>query len=564
MNLRRSLTVVFDLLIVYLLLAVRWSAQPHGLPELSTQDFSGLPSWWWSYGSLHDWLLVGPDAGNWAANAQNWIDGNVLDSHRLPTYTIISAWFGGWFGDVVFGGHMANHIISALTCLVAYGIGTSTSNRAVGVGAAFLTAWSPELVNNQLLYGVDPTLQLFVAILCLTTWLAVSNSSRWWLVLVGVSIGLVSATHYLGLLFIPIPIFLIFVCRGATPRYTDPGWKLRAFHSILPLLVGLVAWKIVVSPWPDLSFRMIASVFTQGVAGSDGRVVGPQQMEQATAAQLVFSNLSTAPGLAVQRGLRSLSVGVLPWSLLVGVFWLGVASPFIRKSDVKGWNWQSGVLLLSFLVPLVALEASRAPDRYALFSRPIIFVVVIRGVWSVGNAAVRVCYFALDRTLNKKVELVFSTILIGSLLFALQPLLTSRWSLTPPTDEGLAERSIATRISNEMPNALGVVTSSQSIPFYSGIEACPQSQCMPGGPQQNSQCIERMLSQCEGSGPIPYLVIESLNSGLGNQPLTELDTEIASEFTVAGVARARNYTVTLYGLDRAKLRALQQRLASQM
>ena len=175
MKLSPILTLVFDLLVVWALFAIRWEAQPHGVPDSSLQVATDLPSWWWSYGSLHDWLLVGPDAGNWAANAQNWIDGAALDSHRLPTYTVIAAWFGGWFGDVVFGGHMANHLISALTCVVAYAIGTSTTNRAVGLGAALLTAWSPELVNNQLLYGVDPSLQLLVAILCLSTWLAVSR-----------------------------------------------------------------------------------------------------------------------------------------------------------------------------------------------------------------------------------------------------------------------------------------------------------------------------------------------------------------------------------------------------
>ena len=557
------IALVFDLLVVCALFAVRWQAQPHGLPDTPIQAVSELPNWWWSIGSLHDWLLVGPDAGNWATNAQNWIDGQVLDSHRLPIYTVISAWFGGWFGDVVFGGHMANHIVSLLTCVVAYAIGTTTTNRAVGLGAALLTAWSPELVNNQLLYGVDPSLQLFVAALCLSTWLAVSKESVWWTILAGVLVGLLSATHYLGLLFVPIPLLLLLVCRGATPNYADPGWKLRAMRSVLLLAVGFVVWKLVTSPWPDLSLAMVASVFTQGVAGSDGRVVGPAQMEQATAAQLVMSNLSTAPGLAVQRGLRSLSVGILPWWGLLGLFWLGIASPFTRKVGVKGWNWQSGALLLSFLVPLVALEASRAPDRYALFSRPIIFVVVLRGLWNVGPAVVRLYCFARDKTAHKRASQLFSVALVGLFLIAMREPLISRWSLTPPTDEGLAERSIAVEISQTMPYALGVVTTSQSVPFYAGVEACPQAQCMAGGPQQNAQCIGLMLSECGGSGPIPYLVIESLNVGLGNQPLTELDTVLASEFVPLHVSRARNYSVTLYGLERAKLREIEQALSAQ-
>jgi len=259
--------------------------------------------------------------------------------------------------------------------------------------------------------------------------------------------------------------------------------------------------------------------------------------------------------------LRSLTVGVLPWGALLGLFWLGVTSPWAKRGESRSWDWQSGALLVCFLAPLVALEASRAPDRYALFSRPIIFVIVIRGLWNTGLGVVKLYGFARGQGPYVRVGPIVSTVMVGGLLFAMQTPLQSRWSLTPPTDEGLAERSVAEAISRFMPNAEGVVTTSQSIPFYAGIPACPQAQCLPGGPQQNAQCIERMLSECSGSGPIPYLIIESLNVGLGNQPLTELDTALSVDFSPVDTVRTRNYTVTLYGLDRVKLRRLQQSLS---
>ena len=74
-GLKRLLGGLLDVAICGVLLAVRWSAGVREVPDASLEMAADLPSWWWRFGSIHDWILVGPDAGNWAANAQAWVEG---------------------------------------------------------------------------------------------------------------------------------------------------------------------------------------------------------------------------------------------------------------------------------------------------------------------------------------------------------------------------------------------------------------------------------------------------------------------------------------------------------
>ena len=560
-----AITVVVSIVVAWLVISIRKSAQLLGPTEEYAAIAATLPEWWWSHGNLHDWLLVGPDAGNWAANARAWMEGSSLDSHRLPAYTALAATAGERFGDVVFGGHMVNHYISCATALVALAIGVAAGGVAVGAGAALLTALSPELVNNQLLYGVDPTFQFAAALLALSTLLAVRAPAKspWALILslaVGCCAGLAAATHYLGLVFAPVALVTLTLLRPLGGR--------RWIGLALALAATAGLWVFATSRYSDLTITQIFSIFTQGVAGSDGRVTGPAHMSDGQAAGIVAANLWSAPGLAIQRGLRSLAVGLIPWSLLMGLFWVGLAdlrgltpgAPF-RPRDVR---WRAGLTLLFILTPLIALEAARAPDRYALFSRPLIFVVVVNGIGNVARAAALV----ISRLggLRKAGGLLGHALSAAAILWyvaAMRPPFEQRWELRPPLGEGMVDREISVAISSALPSSRGVVTTSQAIPFYTGMPACPTSQCLPGGPQQNAQCIYRILRECSGSGPIPYLVVSSLNAGLGNQPLTELDTLIGERFETLSTARTRNYSVTAYALERPALRQLGEELASQ-
>ena len=367
----------FDIALVFVLLSIRWDAVVRGDPELEAT--LNLPSWWWSWGNLQDWLLIGPDAGNWAANAEAWREGTSLDSHRLPVYSMLTAWFSGFFGDIVFAGHQVNHLLSALLGLLAYTIGRLTSGRAVAVGAGVLTAWSPELVNNQLLFGVDPALQFSALVLALSTLLALQKGTWPWVVGAGVCLAWAMATHYLLMLFVPVSAACFLLMRQP--------FLLRIRYMLAFLLIGWLGFQFFARDYDDLSVGMVLNVFTEGVAGSDGRVIAEGPMGSETATGIVMQNLPTAPRLAVQRGLRSMKVEGVPWVLLLTLFWVGLIGWGLRPRERFQIDWRISLFFLAFLSPLIGLEASRAPDRYALFSRPLFFLVVARGIVSVAYMA---------------------------------------------------------------------------------------------------------------------------------------------------------------------------------
>ncbi len=531
-----------DLAVIAGLLTIRWGALVRGAPDAGLELAAGLPEWWWSVGSLHDWLLSGPDAGNWAANAQAFLDGEPLDVHRMPVYTYLAALGGRWTGDVVFGGHLVNHLSSALVPVVAYVLGALTSRRSVGLGAALLLAWSPELVNNQLHYGVDPSLQLSVVVLGLCSWLAIDRG--WgWSAAAGVAAGIAAGSHYLGLLFVPLAVLLPLAARRP--------WRVRWLGPVVVAGGCAVTWAVLTAPYEGLELSGALSVYAEGVAGSDGRTSGgPLSWSEAVA--LVWSRAHNAPALAVQRGLRGLNLVSVPWGLLVVVFYLGLFAPGLRRDPVArwDWDWRPTLLLLGFLVPLMALEAARAPDRYALFSRPFLFLAVIRGV------VTPVVW--LERWLRGRVERwpvgVLGWVAVVGVAALYRGPLVSNWTLSPPTDKGLLEREVAAAVLERFGPGGDIVTPSQAVPFLTGREACPGSPCPRGGGADLARCIDLVLRQCSGSGELPYLVTASQASGIGDQPMPDLDALVARRFERVGLFRSPEVAIRVYAVDREELR----------
>ncbi len=533
-----------DLAVVASLLAIRWSAQHTGAPDAEVLGYGDLPAWYWEVGSLHDILLAGPDAGNWAANARAWLEGEPLDVHRMPMYTYLAALGGKWTGDVVFGGHLVNHLLSALVPLVTYVLGRATSTRAVGLGAALLIAWSPELVNNKLHYGVDPTLQLSVVVLGLSTWLAMTRG--WiWAVVAGAAAGVAAGSHYLGLLFPVLPAVLVLL----NPR----PWKVRWLGPVVVAGACTLTWQLLTAPYEGMTVASVASVYAEGVAGSDGRTSGgPLSFQEAAA--LVWSRAHNAPALAVQRGLRWLNLSAVPWGALVGLFYLGVLAPGLRR-DVGwrwGWDWRSAALLIGFMGPLVALEAARAPDRYALFSRPFLVLAVVRGVATPAGWGER----WLRGRVGRWPPGVLAFGLVAGLAALYQGPFTALWTLSPPVEKGLMERRAGQAVLDEFGPGGSVVTPTQAVPFLSRRESCPGTPCARGGGQELKQCIARVLQSCPGEGPLPYLVTQSETAGIGDQPMPDLDALVAENFERIGVYKAREATMTLYRVDRVALNRL--------
>lgn len=541
---RRVLSAGVDVAAVLLLLSIRWSAQHRGAPDAALVGLGELPGWWWQVGTLHDWLLVGPDAGNWAANARAWLEGAPLDVHRMPVYTYLAGFGGRWTGDVVFGGHLMNHGLSAVVPLVTYGLGRLTSTRAVGLGAALLVAWSPELVNNKLHYGVDPTLQLSVALLGLATWLAMTRGWAW-AVVAGLAAGVTAGSHYLGLLF-PV-LAVVFVLANPRP------WRVRWLGPVVVAAGCALSWQLLTAPYEGLGVADALSVYAEGVAGSDGRNEGGP-LSMAEAAAVVWSRAHNAPALAVQRGLRGLNLSAVPWGLLVACFYLGVFAPGLRRSPVHrwGWDWRPTLLLVGFLAPLMALEAARAPDRYALFSRPFLFLAVVRGLVTPAAWVERWLRGRLARWPTG----LLGFVLVAGLAGLYQGPFTALWTASPPTEKGLMERRTGDAVLAQFGPGGSVVTPSQAIPYLSRRTSCPGTPCARGAGGELSQCIALVVRQCGGTGPLPYLVTRSETAGIGDQPMPDLDALVAEHFERLGVFSSREATMTLYSVDRAALQAL--------
>ena len=96
--LRRALGWGFDLGALALAVSVRLRAWPRHAPQRGAP--SDIPEAWWEWGTLHDTILAGPDAGAWAANVRALVQGAPLDTHRLPTFTYLAGWMTRAFDDV--------------------------------------------------------------------------------------------------------------------------------------------------------------------------------------------------------------------------------------------------------------------------------------------------------------------------------------------------------------------------------------------------------------------------------------------------------------------------------
>ena len=534
-GLKRLLGGLLDVAICGVLLAVRWSAGVREVPDASLEMAADLPSWWWRFGSIHDWILVGPDAGNWAANAQAWVEGGALDPHRLPAYTVATAWMSAVFEDVVVAGHMVTHFVSALNCLLAYCLVRWVAGRGVALAVGLLCAYSPELVNNQLFYGVDPLLQAMPLLLAMAAWHGMKDRA-WAVVAVGAASGVALGTHFLSLFFPPVALGLLL--------FSAPGGARRAGALVLGCVVTAVTCKVMLWRYDGVDLGFVVSIYTAGVGGTP-------DLGAADSMGLVISRIGSAPGLAIQRGLRSLKVEGMPWLLLVGLFWLGVAGPGVRGHGETSWNWRSGFLLVAFLLPLVPLEAARAPDRYALYSRPFFFALVFRGAMSVGSLLHAGVWKITGRALGPAWS--WGLVPVAVLLAGYPQAYQARWNLRPPLEEGLHAREAAHELGVAFPDARSVVTTSQSIPFHAGLAACPRSQCSQGGRQALLSCLSVISRECKGAGPIPYLLWRDRTAGVGDAANPDLDTWVQANGTQQAILRTQQGGLEIWSLDRQAL-----------
>ncbi len=515
-----------------------------GQSEPAILGLDWVPQDQWTWGAPGDFVLFGPDAGNWAANARALMEGGEPDINRLPVFGLLTWLVSAWRDvDVVFGGHLVNHLAGLALGCVVYFLGRELGGRGVGLGAGLLTAASPWLIQAASLYGVDPSFGLTTALLFVATWLGVSRG--WWAVpLTGLAIGLVMATHYLGILF-PIPCALALALA-------EGDWKRRFGAPIMALATGWLSFRALMWRYPAIGLDQIASVYSTGAAsGLDDQSVEASSFG-ANALSIVGEALSSGLTLAVQQSLAPLRDAGLPWGPCLLLFWVGLVGfglPPQRRS-ARRWavDWRTGLLLLALMAPLALLEAVRAPQRYRYYAQPLVFITVLRGLASV--------LVTLERALSHKLPATWPRWPLG--LLAIVPVCWLGWALAEggmrpqwtrgaPADQGLHERLIGELVLSEFGAGGGIVTNSQVAAFHA-----ERSRCSGPAPGQATpaEAISQLRQRCLGRGALPYLVGVRSIDGYADITDEALDAYVAETFEAVGSVRGKDTTTTVYRIPR--------------
>ncbi len=525
-----------DALAVTWVLWLRWLAWPVGQSDPVSRGLQDIPASAWQWGGPGDFVLHGPDAGNWAANAQAWIQGAPLDPNRLPVYTALTALLAPG-GDVVWGGHLVNHGAGALACVALYWLGVQTSGRGAALGAAVWMAVFPSLVESQALYGVDPVFgAVFLATVASAWWATKGHALR--AIAPGILMGLLVGTHFLGLAFPVVLAIGMLQAKG--------DWKRRILPALGALLLSVVVLKLLLSPYESLGLSHILAVYSEGVANptSSASVIEP-----------LSQRLLTAPMLAVQRGLAPFRDSGLPWWSLVLMLWAGVVGWGLPGGDKSPWDWRAGLWLLVLCGPLILLEATRAPERYRDFLRPLVILLVMRGLASPAAAIEQ----ALRKKLPKWPLGVLPLVLCAGVAWLTLQGFVNRWPPKMPIENALHTRATGLAIAElslAEPGVQSVVNTQQVVGFYARVDSCPSNYCSPD-PSSLAACKSLVLGQCAGD-PIA-VVVELQNGGPWDQsPNRVFDAWVEEHHSpvqrISGFEAGRESTI--YLLSRVEIAAV--------
>lgn len=545
--------VGLDVLLVLAVLIIRWHAQPGAVPDPnSVPGIGDLPAWYWEVGWLGDWMLFpGPDAGNWAINIQTWIDGGILDHNRPPLYTILTGLATPAVGDLVFAGHMVNHLLSLLFCFLAYAFGRATSGRGAAMGAALLVALSPDLVMNKGFFGVDPILRFTVLLLAVTTWWAANG--RWWrLIVTGLAAGLTAGAHFISMAFV-LPAAMLLVLSDPPVSTRLWKWLQRLLGPALVLGIGYLIWRLMMISYPPLELWQVSDIYSEGIATYSGQ--HHQDVLSITdAVGMALSKLSGALGIAAQQGLKPLDVLPFQWPVLLALCLLGIVGPGLRPRPCSrlGWDWRPALWLLLFLTPLVGLAATQSPKRYFLYSIPFVFLAAMRGMASLAAGVDYLATKKIPRWPRGVVAIVaclLAAVWIGSAF-------TQYWNLYSPMDRARYNHQVAAAVKKHFGKGECIVTRSQEVLFLSGRPGCPTAPCAQYVTRKLLPCVNFILKQCTEDEYIPYVLKESRFSGPGDRPNEAMEALVRKNFKAVASVRYQDTTSRIYRMKREVLEDL--------
>ena len=471
-----------------------------GLTVWPMEGDPSLPFW----AGPSDPLLEGPDSGAWAANVLAWTKGqyHFLEAQRMPSFVLFSGLAFSWTGSIALAGHLVNHLAHLLTPLLVYGIGRLMGSRSVGLGAGLMVAVCPFLVQASWRFGVDPTVAFVIPLSLFSALLA----ARYWWVgpMAGASAALAMAAHFTTLFHgIPPAVAILLFSKGWSHRW-------RAFVGYC---VGLfVTWKLLFQTFNWGGLSILNEAVPEGIQKGAVTEADPDASVWSGPIQILQENLSGSVLDSVQMVVGAFRNPTLSWGLLIAVAWIGILGPGLgRVGDRTGLrrmlalvDWKGGVVLLLALGPLPVLAAAQAEERYTYNFLPIVALFLARGM--VGPCLL------VDR-LILRFWTRWRAGVVGLLLVAFVG--RSYWGASvwkhkplPPPMSARAGWIIGSAIADEFEEIEGVVCSFREAIPYTGGRYCPRTRC-PTVVNREAfwNCLQIMDEECDGEGPLPYVVM---------------------------------------------------------
>jgi len=488
-----------------LLAVLVWVAQAYWLrdPAQQTLIFEGMdpPSW----GTLHDLLMTGPDAGEWARNALHVHHGRygLVDPHRMPTWLGLTALAMGGTSSVVTAGHLVNHLLHPALMLVLYVLGRVGGGRGAGLLAAALGGLLPHVIADSRTFGIDVLVATAIPASLLGGLLA---ARWWWLAPVGGAVAaLASLSHFTTLPYVA-PALVLVLLRG------PPSWWRR------PLAVAgfaLGAWATV---WfiyqhvPIPSRTVLLNSLGEGIAPSQSK----QMQDQLAVSVALLQGAGPADlEAAVAAGVKGVRPAWLPWGLAVLGVWLGVLGAGLGPAAPDGagrlrraWHRLDlglGVPLLCCLAPLPVMIAVGAPTRYMDNLLGVVAVLMGRGLVS----PLALADLGVRRWWSRWPAGLVAVALGAGALWqadeAAQP-----WQRgAMPNQEGVLHARLAWLLKQKLPAGSGVSCSARAALVMSEMALCPKTACPLGGSETHFwSCLQVLNRECAGDAPLGWVTTD--------------------------------------------------------
>lgn len=498
---------------------------------------------WW--GGPSDRLLEGPDAAQWAENAQRMADGAYaqLDPHRMPSWLLAVAAVVRTGTGVVVAGHMVNRVMFLGAALGMFALGRAVAGRAAGVMAACMLLAHPHMVLNTQRFGIDASIE---AMLPLAMAASLAAGRRWALALpLGLFVGWTVFLHHTTLPYV-LPALMLTLLAG------EPGW--RRWAAALGLWGGsalVVAGLSRIHPLPGVD--ELAQVIIEG-AHPGSTATGGAPPSTAVMLHGIGAKVIAALPLAIKNLRFQLWNPQIPNAAFPALFWLGVTAPLLRTRAGPAeqpvglgrellFNTAVGVVLLSCLAPLPVLTAVGAPARYGSNLTGFGAVLLARGALAAISAPER----GVRRFLPGWPEGLLGAVVAG--VFAWRA--AGMPKHTPPLDDGVIGLYVLSNALQEtFPPGAGVECPPTEAVLQAGLKSCGTRHCPVGSDEGSIRaCLHAIAVTCPSEGFVGYVALPGREMYDPNSPgRPAMDAWVAAHFQPAKSVTYGRFSADVYKL----------------